>query len=705
MKTCVGFITTALLLMTFFTACGGGNKENDTVSISISPQSQSALVGESRIFTISTKNTDFSFTPPTGSGCSRIGGSNSIVCVPTAVGTYNIIVRATADTTKSTQATLKVEPVISISISPQSQSAIIGESKTFIVATQNTDFTLSVTPSGSGCSISGNNVVCTSATANTYNITVRATANTGNSAAATLTVVQPPKVSISISPQSQSAVIGESKTFTVTTQNTEFSFVPPSGSGCSRFGDNIICMPTEAGTYNITVRATADTDKSATATLTVTSPPVVSISVTPPSQNAIVGESRKFTVSTQNTDFSFLVVPSGSGCSRSGNSIVCVPTAAGTYTITVTATADGTKIIIVTLTVTSPPASISISAEPDRIRAGQSVKLTATAQNTGVTWPSAYDVAGSFTASGNEATWTPPATEGTYCFTVKASADASKTATACVEVYIPSEDPINIWYYGINNNDQIAGAGFYSDGTVRAYTKNGDDWDIFDHPDAFDYTYAIGINDYGHILGYYESGYFLKMEDAYEQIEDYPSAYTTDYTGINNSGQLSGYLTYSDGYSQGFIRTGSNFSPYEHPDSSYNACNWFLPCGTWFTGINNNGEVVGVYTDTNGIYRSFLYYGTGAPTPIDHPNSATGTIYTSVNGINDSGQAVGYFWDSTETNTPGHGFVYNGVFEVFDHPGAAITGEGTYILGINNAGQAVGWFDDGEKSQGFQMDY
>jgi len=429
-------------------------------------------------------------------------------------------------------------------------------------------------------------------------------------------------------------------------------------------------------------------------------PRVTSISISPTAQSAIVGESRTFTVATQNTDFSF-TPPSGSGCSRSGGSIICVPTAAGTYNITVTATADATKSATAILTV-SQIISISISAERELIRAGQSVILTVTPQNTGVNWPAAAEIAGSFTRSGNEVTWTPPAIDGTYSFTVTAAADASKHATAYVTVYIPSEAPVDTWYFGINNNGQIAGAGIYSDGTVRAFIKDGDEFDIFDHPDAVDYTYAVSINDSGHILGYYENGYFLKTGVLYEQIEDYPGAYT-DYTGINNSGVLSGYFIGSDGHARGFIKTGDNFDVFEHPDASYNACEAGLPCGTWFTGIDNYGHAAGAYTDSAGVYHGFLYDGVNVPTRIDHPDSASGTIYTWVSGINDSGQAVGYFWDSTDEK--GHGFVFDGGFVPFDHPGTAAYGEGTYINGINNSGQIVGWFDDGDKGQGFSLDF
>ena len=249
----------------------------------------------------------------------------------------------------------------------------------------------------------------------------------------------------------------------------------------------------------------------------------------------------------------------------------------------------------------APTVSISISAERGRVRAGQSVKLTVAAQNTGIAWPPASATGGSFTITGNEAIWTPPAVEGAYGFTVTAAADTSKKATAQVTVYVPSEDSIDTWYFGINNNGRIAGSGFYSDGNIRAFLKDGGNFDIFDHPDADDYTYAIGINDSGDILGYYEKDYFLKTGTNYQDIGSYRDAYNqtypTDYTGINNSGQLSGYFTNSGGYAAGFVKTGGVFSVIEHPDVSAVACGSHgLPCGTWITGISNSGNAAGVYT-------------------------------------------------------------------------------------------------------------
>ncbi len=74
----------------------------------------------------------------------------------------------------------------------------------------------------------------------------------------------------------------------------------------------------------------------------------------------------------------------------------------------------------------------------------------------------------------------------------------------------------------------------------------------------------------------------------------------------------------------------------------------------------------------------------GASRQLDIP----GATLTEALGINDAGQIVGFFGNSTAV---GHGFLYNeGNFTQLDAPGAIFT----YADGINDAGQIVGIFDD-----------
>src|SRR5262249_32596225 len=82
--------------------------------------------------------------------------------------------------------------------------------------------------------------------------------------------------------------------------------------------------------------------------------------------------------------------------------------------------------------------------------------------------------------------------------------------------------------------------------------------------------------------------------------------------------------------------------------------------------------------------------------PIDDPLGTNGTFPT---GINDAGQIVGYYRDSTFRE---HGFLYiGGVFTTLDDP-LGSNGLGTEILDINNVGQIVGTYRDSTGvNQGF----
>ena len=94
---------------------------------------------------------------------------------------------------------------------------------------------------------------------------------------------------------------------------------------------------------------------------------------------------------------------------------------------------------------------------------------------------------------------------------------------------------------------------------------------------------------------------------------------------------------------------------------------------TAYTFITLNDPLAGVYTTTNG--------------------TLSGTV---VNGINDSGEVAGYYYDSAGN----HGFVEtpSGGFTTIADPG--VVGS-TGAIGINNAGQVAGAYSDGTATYGF----
>ena len=81
--------------------------------------------------------------------------------------------------------------------------------------------------------------------------------------------------------------------------------------------------------------------------------------------------------------------------------------------------------------------------------------------------------------------------------------------------------------------------------------------------------------------------------------------------------------------------------------------------GTYATGINKYGEIVGYYIDATGQKNGFVYGG-GTYTTVDDPKGPFnyGTVYTVLTGINDSGQIVGYEQSKGAGLSFSYGFVY-----------------------------------------------
>jgi probable HAF family extracellular repeat protein len=113
------------------------------------------------------------------------------------------------------------------------------------------------------------------------------------------------------------------------------------------------------------------------------------------------------------------------------------------------------------------------------------------------------------------------------------------------------------------------------------------------------------------------------------------------------------------------------------------------PLGTRATGINDRGQIVGIYWDSNNIPHGFLY-NRGSYTTLTHPSAVTGTF---AYGINDGGQVVGRY----ATGVSNYGFLFNGTtYAPINVPSA----KDTVAMGINNASEIVGYYDDSTGTHG-----
>jgi hypothetical protein len=195
-------------------------------------------------------------------------------------------------------------------------------------------------------------------------------------------------------------------------------------------------------------------------------------------------------------------------------------------------------------------------------------------------------------------------------------------------------------------------------------------------------TFAEGINlgattSKTEIVGGAGEGGFLAkvaekktVTEAYEAVNYPHSSDPQTVAAVNDSGQIVGDY---DDYDQGYERSGAKFTPIVVPFAG--------ALGTFPYGINNSGEIVGGWWDSNKDEHGFTLIG-GTYTSFDYP----GALETGGFGINSAGDIVGSYNDAS--GIP-HGFLLSGgTYTSFNFPDAGETDS----YAINDAGDIVGLY-------------
>ncbi len=214
---------------------------------------------------------------------------------------------------------------------------------------------------------------------------------------------------------------------------------------------------------------------------------------------------------------------------------------------------------------------------------------------------------------------------------------------------------------GITDNGKIVG---YNSGG-HSFIIDGENFIRFEYSGATE-TVAQDINESGQTTGIFNGNHsFICDDEGCIEITPTDNAYAY---GINNDGHVVGYYNGS-GY-LGFLYDGSSYSTIQYPGALYN----------YATGINNDGVIVG-YHSYGSMTHGFLY--DGGYTTFAYPGAA----YTYPHDINDAGHIVGFYQKAN--GIPYSGFLYDGDSYIkIDYPGAYQT----FIKGINNQGQLVGFY-------------
>ena len=269
--------------------------------------------------------------------------------------------------------------------------------------------------------------------------------------------------------------------------------------------------------------------------------------------------------------------------------------------------------------------------------------------------------------------------------------------------YVTINDPLGTQSTeaeGLNNSGEIVGIYVGANGVTYGFLYSDGTFTTIDDPSSVGNTYAYGINDAGQIVGSYGvntvtllegtvSGSlgFLYSDGSFTNL-NVPASSGSQFggpgtyaSGINDSGEVVGSFTVITSEPEingtsGFLYSGGNYAGLQDTSGEVYGLRYTIA-----SGINPSGQIVGSFENGSGVH-GFLYSG-GTYTNIDDPSATMGTV---ASGINDSGQIVGTFYNATGA----HGFLYSGgTYTTLDDPLAT---QGTIATGINDLGQFVGYY-------------
>ena len=374
--------------------------------ITTQPQSQTVLQGQSAAFTVGaggTANLSYQWYF-NGAKVGGPKGQNATLSIKSvdqnSVGNYTVVVNNNWGSVTSAVATLTIAVPPTITMQPQSQALIQGQTAAFTVTADGT------APFGYQWSVNGTNLfgatntlltltnIQTTDAAN-YSVVVTNIAGSVTSAVAALTVYVLP--GIQTQPQNQTVLQGQTATFFVVTNNNG---TPPfyyqwnvNGTNTTDDGQFVFgstnatltlnnVQPAQAGNVFVVITNLAGSITSSVVTLTVNVPAFITNQ--PVSQALVQGQSTTFSVGAGGTanlsyQWYFNGAQMGGGSSSSALSLNSLTTNnAGSYTVVVNNNYGTVTSAVATLTVYVPPA---ITSQPTNqaLVLGQSATFSVTA--------------------------------------------------------------------------------------------------------------------------------------------------------------------------------------------------------------------------------------------------------------------------------------------------------------------------------------
>lgn len=274
------------------------------------------------------------------------------------------------------------------------------------------------------------------------------------------------------------------------------------------------------------------------------------------------------------------------------------------------------------------------------------------------------------------------------------------TRPACAEYVFtvfdgPGDNGGGTTVNAINNNGAVVGFSTSGSGTVLTnFIRNPNGslptLNIANDPMAM----ANGINDSNQVVGVTGGDAFALTNNLFFLPKVNGTTSSEVALGLNNNGTIVGQYTDSGtGATPGFLYKNGVFTTL-NPTINAQVTN--------AQGVNSANQVTGFYSIDGVHQHGFLYdLNTNSYKLLADPN-VNDLLLTQFLGINDKGLAVGYY-QTASTNSQ-QGFLYNiatSTYTFLDAPGAAnLNGTSiTQITGINNSDQISGFYVDANGRQ------
>lgn len=424
------------LLFGTLVACGDPNAGPVTVS----PKSVTLKTGEKTTLTASVQDAEQTRILWSVEGGDDNGSITSagVYTAPAKEGTYTVVATNAFDSSKTDKATITVEPVVMVTVTPANPTVDQGETVALsasVAGSANAAVNWAVEGGDDNGTITSSGIYTPPTKEGTYTVTATSAADPSKKGSVAITVRS---VAVTVTPGSQNVPSAGSLVLYASVAGTRGdSTVTWSVRGGDANGtitsSGVYTAPTQGGTYTVIATSVADPTKTGIATVTVTPVDVV---IAPGDQSTYSTGSVAFSASVTGTAGNKAVTWSVEGGDANGTitdeGVYTAPASGGTFTVVATSVADPAK--KATAQVTVSQVAVKVTAADTTLDQGASTTLSV--EVTGAPSP---DVMWTVSGLDNgevspDGVYTAPDKQGTFTVTATSAVDPTKKASVSLTV-------------------------------------------------------------------------------------------------------------------------------------------------------------------------------------------------------------------------------------------------------------------------------